>query len=121
MNKTILIIDDEPDLVRLTTFRLQHAGYHVITASNAQSFFETIKSEMPDLILLDLHLSGTSGFEICRMIKENEKTKNIPVLFFSASSMTDPIKKKIKEMNAQGFIQKPFNHDELIFTIRQLI
>jgi CheY-like chemotaxis protein len=121
MGKTILLVDDEPDLVKLTSFRLTHAGYEVITTSNGTSALEVLGSKKIDLVLLDIHLTGMNGYELCKIIRADDHTKNIPILFFSASSLTGEIRKNINELKAQGFVQKPFDHEELASTIQKFI
>ena len=121
MAKTVLLVDDEIDMAKLTALRLQHAGYDVLTAPGCQVAFETLRNQKVDLILLDIHLTGLNGYEICKAIRENELTENLPVIFFSASSVTEVIRQKIKELNAQGFVQKPFDTRELLAKIREIL
>ena len=86
--KTILIVDDEPDILRLTSLRLKKLSFEVITAVDGREAICVIKSKKPDLILLDLALPLLTGDEVCRKIKNNEKLKHIPIILFTASSAT---------------------------------
>lgn len=120
MSKKILIVDDEPDILRATKVRLISFGYDVITAGNGEELFESIDKELPDLILLDLRLPGMSGDEICRKLKAYEKSKNIPVVIFTASNdlNTSAI---VKQSGADGYLIKPFDPEELLATIKKFI
>lgn len=121
MNRMVMIIDDDADLVRLTEVRLKHAGYQVCSASGSGSLLETIESKNPGLILMDVHLSGINGFDLCKAIKTNPKTKDIPLLFFTASTTNAELDEKIKECPAEGYIQKPFTQETLIGSIKKYI
>ena len=116
--KRILIVDDEPDILRVVIFRLKKSGYEVISAENGVSGLEMARKELPDFILLDIRLPGMDGFEVCRKLKDDPSTANIPVVFLSASSAED-LSLKAKEYNAEGFMRKPFEPDELIKTVNQ--
>ncbi len=117
MKKLILIIDDEIDILTLTAYRLKYEGYEVITASECESAFKLAKEKKPDLILLDIHLPGMTGFELCHQLKGDSELHHIPVLFFSASSVGGNPLIKVEECKAQGYIQKPF---EIEFLIREI-
>lgn len=110
--KTILIVHDEPDILRLTSLRLKKLGFDVITAVDGREAIHVVKSEKPDLILLDLALPLLSGDEVCKKIKNNEKLKHIPIILFTASSNTMTAE-KAKRFGADDYIVKPFDPDEL--------
>jgi putative two-component system response regulator len=80
-----------------------------------------IMSTKPDLILLDLAMPGIDGYEVCRRSKKDESTKDIPVIFFTASVVTASVEEKAKELKADGFIVKPFNYKELLEKIKSII
>jgi DNA-binding response OmpR family regulator len=119
MKKQILIIDDESDILTLTAYRLKYEGYEVITASECDSGYKLAKEHKPDLILLDLHLPGMTGFELCHLIKKDNELHQIPVIFFSASSVGGDPLIKIEECKAQGYIQKPFEVETLFREIEK--
>lgn len=110
--KTILIVHDEPDILRLTSLRLKKLGFDVITAVDGREAVHVVKSKKPDLILLDLALPLLSGDEVCKKIKNNEKLKHIPIILFTASSNTMTAE-KAKRFGADDYIVKPFDPDEL--------
>jgi DNA-binding response OmpR family regulator len=118
--KLILIVDDEPDILRVVMFRLRKAGYEVLTAADGQSGWEMAMNESPDFILLDVRLPLMDGFEVCEKLKAEPTTAKIPVIFLSASSAED-LSSKAKEYNAEGFMRKPFEPDELLKTIEKIL
>lgn len=82
--KKILIVDDEPDTLMLTSMRLKKFGYETLTAANGYDAIKIIEKEKPDLLLLDLVMPITYGTELCRHIKNNEQLKHIPIILFTA-------------------------------------
>lgn len=117
--KKVLIVDDEPDLVALTSFRLRKAGYIVSSVLDGAKALEEIKSSVPSLILLDLNLPGMSGEQICGLVKADDALRNIPILLFSASS--DNIEDRCRDMGADDFLVKPYEHEDLLAKVRQLL
>lgn len=103
----------------MTCFRLEKAGYQIITAVNGKQALEVMKKELPDLVLLDLRLPVLTGPEACLCMKNDASLKGIPVIIFTAS--TQNIKENIKACGAQGFILKPFNTGELLAKIKEFI
>jgi CheY-like chemotaxis protein len=113
MAKKILIVDDEPDILRAAKVRLISFGYDVVTATSGKDITNLAQANMPDLILLDLRLPGMGGDEICMRLKSDDKLKHIPVIMFTASSDMK-IGNMIKEIGAQGYLIKPFTSEELM-------
>ncbi|MEM9510989.1 MAG: response regulator, partial [Cyanobacteria bacterium P01_E01_bin.35] len=103
----ILIVDDTPDNLRLLSKTLINEGYQVRCAINGSMALLTIRTKIPDLILLDINMPDIDGFEICQQLKESELTQDIPVIFISA---LDTIFDKVKafEVGAVDYICKPF-------------
>ncbi|MFH1355232.1 MAG: response regulator [Candidatus Omnitrophota bacterium] len=120
MARKILIVDDEPDLLKVATFRLKKAGYEIINAVNGKEAIELTQQNMPDLILLDLILPSIRGDEVCRQLKNNDKLQHIPVLLFTASTMDD-LSAKVKEVGADGYLTKPFELEDLLSKVKRLI
>ncbi len=118
MAKKILIVDDEPDILRATTVRLMSFGYEVITAIDGKECIALVQSDMPDMILLDLRLPFMNGDEICVKLKADEKLKHIPVIIFTASSDITT-SNKVKESGADGYLIKPFDPGELLRIIKK--
>ena len=118
--KKILIIDDEPDILRAAKVRLMSFGYEVITASDGSDIVNLVQKNMPDLILLDLRLPHMDGVKICVILKADDKLKTIPVIIFTASS--DPTtSKKVKDSGAEGYLIKPFDTEDLLQTIKKFL
>lgn len=117
MGKKILIADDDPGILDAIEAMLSFKGYDVVTTLDGDSVLE-ITDDLPDLFLLDIWMPGLSGIEICKALKTNPKTANIPVILISASLN---IGKAAAEANADNFIAKPFEMRELTGKIEQLI
>ena len=120
MAKKILIVDDEPDILRAAKIRLISFGYEVTTASDGNDIVNLVQRDAPDLILLDLRLPRMDGDKICVILKTDDKFKHIPVIIFTASS--DPTtSKKVKDSGATGYLIKPFDTAELLKTIKKFL
>src|SRR3989338_9280411 len=106
--KTILIIDDDPDIVQLLAYNLQQEGYRVFTASSGLAgLWDLVGSDKPDLILLDIMMPSPNGYELCRFLKTSEEFHDVPVVIISAKGSPEEIRKGI-EVGADGYIPKPF-------------
>ncbi len=120
MAKKILIVDDEPDILRAAEIRLMSFGYEVITASDGNDALNLIQRDTPDLILLDMRLPHMDGDKICAMLKADDKFKHIPIIIFTASSDLNA-SNKIKESGADGYLIKPFAPEELLHIIKKFL
>ena len=116
---TILIVDDEPDIVNLTDKFLKLGNFNTITCNNGRVAIEIVeeKSDEIALILLDIMMPGTSGYSVLKEIKENEKFKHIQVVLFTVKSFQEDIQKG-KELGADGYIPKPFSGKDLLEFVR---
>ena len=121
MPKTILVVDDEPAIVKVVSFRLKKAGYNVVSAADGQEGLDLIGKIKPDLILLDLRLPVLDGFQVCQKVKADENLKAIPIIIFTASSMGENIDSRYKEVGADDYLIKPFEPEVLLEKIRKLI
>src|SRR3989338_6831189 len=86
MKTKILVVEDEKDIAELVEYNINHEGYHVIPVYDGETALETLEKEQPGLIILDLMLPGIDGLETCRIIKQDPKLKNIPIIFLTAKS-----------------------------------
>lgn len=111
----VLVVDDDPGILDSMEIALGMQGYDVETTTKGEETFSKIDSFNPDLIFMDVYLSGINGMEITKQLKENDKTKNIPVIIFSANKS---MKEVFHESGADDFIRKPFNMDELYSKIK---
>lgn len=107
----ILLIDDDPDVHTVMGTMLRKQGYDVVTASRRDEALQKLADEKPSVILLDVLLSGADGREICRSIKENKDTKNIPVIMFSGHPVAAV---QFESYGADDFIPKPLNTEALL-------
>lgn len=110
---TILVADDEPINRTLIQRRLERAGYYVLAAENGREAVEAAINNSPDLIILDVMMPLMDGLTACRLIKENEATRDIPVIFLSARDETD-VKVSGLALGANDYISKPFKAEELL-------
>jgi len=108
----ILVAEDEADIRGLIVFSLQYAGFQVIEASNGKEAVDKATVEIPDLVLLDVRMPRMTGYEACRVLKAQETTRRIPVVFLSARGQESEIKQGL-ELGAEEYILKPFAPDEL--------
>jgi DNA-binding response OmpR family regulator len=118
--KRILIVDDEGDLRSMMRFRLEALDYDIVEAADGQEGLNRARSDRPDLIILDLMLPKIDGFKVCRMLKFDEKYKNIPIIMFTARAQKKD-EKLGKEMGADAYITKPFEPEVLLNKIKELI
>ncbi|MER3399539.1 MAG: two-component system response regulator [Thermoflexus sp.] len=116
----ILIAEDERDIRELVVFTLEFGGFEVIAATNGQEAVELARQHRPDLILLDVRMPKMSGYEACRLLKAQEETRTIPVVFLSAKGQEAEIREGLAA-GANAYILKPFAPDELIQQIRALL
>jgi DNA-binding response OmpR family regulator len=117
---TILVIDDKIDTLILLREILDHQGYAVVTAIDAQEAKDRIETSPPDVILCDVVMPGVSGFELCRELKNNPETSLIPIILITGLSDRDNRVRGI-EAGADAFISKPLSPNELFAEIRRLL
>ena len=110
----ILVADDQPAILDALQQILEWSGYDVVTTSDGQQVLPLIRTEHPDLLLLDVWLSGYDGRDICRQIKHEETLRHMPVLLLSAHG---DVQQMVAQASADGFIQKPFQMRTLLKTI----
>ena len=115
--KRILNIEDEPDLAKITSFRLRKAGYEVLVALDGKQGLEMAEKERFDLILLDLGIPIISGFDVCQILKAKNAFKKIPIIILTASS--DKVKEITEEMKADDYIVKPYEPQNLLDKINK--
>jgi len=116
----VLIVDDEPDAVIATKRALEADGYNVIEANNGVMAFDVLKSDIPDVILLDVMMPDMDGFEVCRRLKEEPLYESIPVIMLTAKG---EINDKVEglDIGADDYMTKPFNLKELKARIKTVL
>lgn len=117
MGKKILVADDDPAILDCLQIILEDAAYTVETSSNGETI-PKIEKFKPDLILLDVWMSGEDGRNICRKLKSKALTKNIPIIMISATSY---IEESTRLAGAEDFLPKPFHMNDLLTKVEQYI
>ena len=120
MSKTVLIADDEPNIVISLEFLLQQDGYQVQVAHDGQEALEAIRRQAPDLVLLDVMLPRLSGFDVCQKIRENPAWQHLRIVMLTAKGREVEIGKGLA-LGADAYITKPFSTQELLAQIRGLL
>ena len=118
--KAILIVDDHGALRYILSFDLQKKGFKTVTAGSGEKGIELAQKDKPDLILLDAMMPGIDGFETCRRLKQDEDTKNIPVLMVTAKSQREDVLEGL-QAGAVSYMVKPFKFEELFNKIVEII
>jgi DNA-binding response OmpR family regulator len=116
--KKILVVDDDPDILDALQFMLEDAGYEVKTTEKGEyaENLHDINGGLPDVIILDVLLSGKDGRLICQKLKSQQETKRIPIIMISAHPNA---KQSVTAVGADDFVAKPFDVDELLAKIAQ--
>jgi|APTNR8051073442_1049403.scaffolds.fasta_scaffold06445_3 DNA-binding response OmpR family regulator len=118
--KTIAIVDDEPDIVELVSIHLKKSGYKTVEFESGEGFFKYIKSNKLDLVILDLMLPDSDGFEICKYLKNESDFSNIPVIMLTARG--DETEKILGlEIGADDYVTKPFSPRELVARVKAVL
>jgi len=116
----ILVIEDEKDIADLVTYNLKNSGFHVLVAQDGQKALEIARREHPDLVLLDLMLPRMDGTEVCKFLKRDETTREIPIIMLTAKA--GEIDRIVGlELGAEDYITKPFSPRELVLRVRAVL
>jgi len=118
--KKILVVDDEEDIVKTLSFRLEASGYEVIAAYDGREALEKAKKEKPDLIILDLMLPRMDGYKVCGLLKADARYNKIPIIMFTAKAQEEDMELG-KEVGTDAYIVKPFKSEVLLEKIRELL
>lgn len=120
MHELILVVDDEPKIVKLTRDYLEKDGFRVISAGDGEAALAAARRERPDLVVLDLMLPGMDGLEVCRELKKDSQTERIPIVMLTAKGEESDIVTGL-ELGADDYVTKPFSPRELVARIRTLL
>lgn len=112
----ILVVDDDEGILDAFQAMLESVGYDVVVSSDGSFLQDLSGKNIPDLILLDVLLSGKDGREICRVLKSQQLTKKIPVIMVSAHP---GVEKSVKEAGADDFLEKPFEMGDMLTTVEK--
>jgi DNA-binding response OmpR family regulator len=116
----ILHIDDERDIVTFVAAALGAAGAEVLTADNAADGFALAKKRKPDIVLLDIRMPITDGFQVCDSLKSEASTKHIPVVMITAMGQMKDVEKALA-MGAAGYLMKPFDMPKLFAKVAEFV
>lgn len=117
---TILVAEDERDIRELIVITLQLGGFNVVDVPNGAEAVKKAEEIYPDLILMDVRMPKMTGYEACKALKANEKTRNIPVVFLSAKGQEAEVSTGL-ELGAEEYFLKPFAPDELSERVNQIL
>lgn len=117
MAKKILLVDDDPDLLRMISFSLKKKGYEVSTGQDGREALDMASRLMPDIMLLDVNLPLINGDEVSRLCKQDEKLKHLTVILMSA--LREDLSEKARNSGADGLISKPFELSELFSLVQR--
>lgn len=117
---TILIVEDESDIVTAISIKLKAEGYNVLYACDGDKAIELALTERPHVVLLDIALPNEDGFSVALRLREHETTATIPIVFLTALA-SDEVREKAQHVGVAGFITKPFKWDDLMGTIHEIV
>jgi len=120
MSATVLVVEDEPQIQELVAVNLEHSGHRVLRASSAEEAETAIRSELPDVLVLDWMLPGESGLSFARRLRADERTRDLPILMLTARAMEQD-KLSGLEAGADDYLTKPFSPKELAARIKAVL
>lgn len=120
LQPNVLIVEDEPSLVELLSYNLEKAGFQIHIARDGEEALLAVEERKPDLILLDWMLPYVSGIEICRRIRRNPETRNVPIIILTARGEEDDRIRGL-EAGADDYVVKPFSPSELVARVRAVL
>jgi CheY-like chemotaxis protein len=118
--KTVLVIDDQEDERAIQSAMLGHLGYRVLEAAGGAAGLRTAAESPPDLIILDVAMPRMDGFSVCREIRSNPRTADVPVLLYTASVLGD-LEAQARDVGANGILAKPIDPHKVAAEVRRMI
>ena len=112
----ILVVDDEPSIVRLMEFILARQGHEMLVAVNGEEALEKVHANRPDLVLLDIMMPRIDGYEVARTLRADPKTSELPIIMLSAKAQEEDIQKGI-DVGVNEYITKPFSPEQLVHIV----
>lgn len=116
----IAIVEDNPSNMKLITGVLQRAGYQTLAAKDADAGIPLIREQLPDLVLMDIHMPGTDGLSETRLLKKDDATRHIPIIAVTARAM-DGDREAILAAGCDAYTSKPIRYKELLVQIREIL
>jgi len=118
--KKVLVVDDEIHIVHVVAIKLRNNGFEIVTAANGAEAFELVSSEKPDIIVTDFQMPVMTGLELVEKIRQNEATKDIPVILLTARNFAIEDKQK-EDLQISDCLSKPFSPKELLRSIQDIL
>ena len=118
--KKILVVEDEPNIIKLISFILKSSGYEVVEAEIGAEGIKKAKSEKPDMIILDVMMPKMDGFEVAKKLKADSATRNIPILMLSSKAQFEDKMKGI-DSGDTDYITKPFDKEDLVQKVKECL
>jgi DNA-binding response OmpR family regulator len=120
MAHKILVVDDEPNILRLMEFILAQQGHEMLVAVNGEEALQTIQTHRPDLVLLDIMMPRIDGYEVARLLRADSATANLPIIMLSAKAQEEDIRRGI-EIGVTEYITKPFSPEHLVHRVADFL
>jgi DNA-binding response OmpR family regulator len=118
--RTVLVADDDEDILQLVSFRLERAGYTVVTAADGQQALAAARQHQPDLAVLDVMMPGLNGYEVTRQLRADPATAAIPVILLTARVQEADVSRGF-EAGADDYLRKPFSPQELRSRVQAIL
>jgi two-component system response regulator MtrA len=118
--RTVLVADDDEDILQLVSFRLERAGYNVVTAADGQQAIAAAREHKPDLAVLDVMMPGLNGYEVTRQLRADAATADIPVILLTARVQEADVSRGF-EAGADDYLRKPFSPQELRSRVQAIL
>ena len=118
--RTVLVADDDEDILQLVSFRLERAGYTVVTAADGQQALAAAREHHPDLAVLDVMMPGLNGYEVTRQLRADAATAQIPVILLTARVQEADVSRGF-EAGADDYLRKPFSPQELRSRVQAIL
>jgi DNA-binding response OmpR family regulator len=118
--RTVLVADDDEDILELVSFRLERAGYEVVTARDGAAALATAQERRPDLAVLDVMMPGLNGYEVTQRLRADDATRDIPVILLTARVQEADVNRGF-EAGADDYLRKPFSPQELRARVQAII
>ncbi|RKQ87175.1 response regulator receiver domain-containing protein [Solirubrobacter pauli] len=118
--RTVLVADDDEDILQLVSFRLQRAGYTVVTAADGPQALAAAREHQPDLAVLDVMMPGLNGYEVTRQLRADAATAQIPVILLTARVQEADVSRGF-EAGADDYLRKPFSPQELRSRVQAIL
>ena len=116
----ILVVDDEPTIVRLMEFILARQGHDVLVAVNGEEALQKIKAHRPDLVLLDIMMPRIDGYEVAQKLRADPQTASLPIIMLSAKAQDEDIRRGV-EVGVDEYVTKPFTPDHLVHVVARYL